>query len=205
MNAEGEKFGFPPGKGVRDVTPDEMVADKGLAVGSLLNQMLANVNMNEVDHFVKRQLQVRQYVRYVDDSVMLSDSKAKLLDWRHRVEDFTAERLKLELNPKKTFIQPISHGIDFCQYHIYPDHIKLKKATALRMKRNLKRIQKLYAEGKIDLERAQRTVTSYMGLLSHCDSYQLRKTIFGEYSDTEWSEGWFVLKRNSEMIEEHGE
>lgn len=115
------------------------------------------------------------------------------------------ERLKLELNPKKTFIQPISHGIDFCQYRIYPDHVRLKKATALRMKRNLKRIQKLYAEGKIDLERAQRTVTSYMGLLSHCDSYQLRKTIFGEYSETEWTEGWFFLQRNSEKIEEHGE
>lgn len=183
-----------------DVRPEEMVADKGLAVGSLLNQMLANVNMNEVDHFVKRQLRVRQYVRYVDDSVMLSDSKAQLLEWRKRIEEFAAERLKLELNPKKTFIQPISHGIDFCQYRIYPDHIKLKKATALRMKRNLKRVQRLYAEGKIDLERAQRTVTSYMGLLSHCDSYQLHRAIFGEYSDTEWVEGWFCLRRDSGLI-----
>lgn len=205
VNAEGEKFGFPPGKGVRDITPDEMVADKGLAVGSLLNQMLANVNQNEVDHYAKRQLRIRQYVRYMDDVVMISDSKAQLMEWRGEIEAFMAERLKLELNPKKTFIQPISHGIDFCQYRIYPDHIKLKKATALRMKRNLKRIQKLYAEGKIDLERAQRTVTSYMGLLSHCDSYHLRRTIFGEYSDTEWVEGWFVLQRDSEKIKEHGE
>lgn len=205
VNAEGEKFGFPPGKGVRDITPDEMVADKGLAVGSLLNQMLANVNQNEVDHYAKRQLRIRQYVRYMDDVVMISDSKAQLMEWRGEIEAFMAERLKLELNPKKTFIQPISHGIDFCQYRVYPDHIKLKKATALRMKRNLKRIQKLYAEGKIDLERAQRTVTSYMGLLSHCDSYHLRRTIFGEYSDTEWVEGWFVLQRDSEKIKEHGE
>lgn len=44
-----------------------------------------------------------------------------------------------------------------------------------------------------------------MGMLSHCDSYQLRKAIFGEYSDTEWTEGWFVLKRNSENTEEYGE
>lgn len=136
---------------------------------------------------------------------MLSDSRAQLLEWRAQIADFMAERLKLELNLKKTFVQPISHGIDFCQYRIYPDHIRLKKATALRMKRNLKRIQRLYAEGKIDLERAQRTVTSYMGLMSHCDSYQLRKTIFGEYSDTEWTEGWFVLQRNNAEIEEHGE
>lgn len=205
VNAEGEKFGFPPGKGVKDVTPEEMVADKGLAVGSLLNQMLANVNQNEVDHFAKRHLRIHQYVRYMDDIVMISDDKAQLLRWRKEIETFMAERLKLELNPKKSFIQPISHGIDFCQYRIYPDHIKLKKSTALRMKRNLKRIQKLYAEGKIDLERAQRTVTSYMGLMSHCDSYQLRKAIFGEYSDTEWVEGWFVLKRNSVEIEEPGE
>ena len=205
VNAEGEKFGFPPGKGVKDVTPDEMLADKGLAVGSLLNQMLANVNQNEVDHFCKRQLKIHYYVRYMDDIVILSDDRAQLLDWRRQIEDFMAERLKLELNPKKTFIQPIFHGIDFCQYRIYPNHIRLKKATALRMKRNLKRIQRLYAEGEIDLERAQRTVTSYMGLMSHCDSYQLRKTIFGEYGDTEWVDGWFSLKRNSEKNEECSE
>lgn len=202
VNAEGEKFGFPPGKGVKEISPDEMVADKGLAVGSLLNQMLANVNQNEVDHFAKRKLHIKQYVRYMDDIVMISDSKAQLREWRSRIEEFMAEKLKLELNPKKSFIQPISHGIDFCQYRIYPDHIRLKKATALRMKRNLKRIQSLYAEGKIDLDRAQRTVTSYMGLMSHCDSYQLRKAIFGEYSDTEWTEGWFFLKRDSEKIKE---
>lgn len=207
VNAPGEKFGFPPGKGVQDVTPDEMIADKGLAVGSLLNQMLANVNQNEVDHFAKRQLRIHYYVRYMDDIVILSDSKAQLLEWRERIEAFMRDRLKLELNPKKTFIQPISHGIDFCQYRIYPDHIRLKKSTALRMKRNLKRVQRLYAAGKIDLDRAQKTVTSYMGLLSHCDSYQLRRTIFGEYSDTEWAEGWFVLRRDSdtENTEKRGE
>lgn len=200
VNAEGEKFGFPPGLGVKDVTPDQMVSDRGLAVGSLLNQMLANVNQNEIDHFAKRQLKIHYYVRYMDDIVMLSDSREQLLEWRGQIEKFMGEHLKLELNPKKTFIQPISHGIDFCQYRIYPDHIKLKKATALRMKRNLKRIQQLYAEGRIDLERAQRTVASYMGLLSHCDSYQLRKTIFGEYTDTERVDGWFVLQRNSDLI-----
>lgn len=198
VNADGEKFGFPPGKGIKDITPEEMIADKGLAVGSLLNQMLANVNQNEVDHFAKRQLHIHYYVRYMDDIVILSDNKVQLLEWRAQIEEFMQNRLKLELNPHKTFIQPIFHGIDFCQYRIYPDHIKLKKGTALRMKRNLKRIQKLYAAGEIDLERAQRAVDSYMGLLSHCDSHQLRRTIFGEYSDTEWVEGWFVLQRKSE-------
>lgn len=198
VNAPGEKFGFPPGKGVGDVSPEEMLEDKGLAVGSLLNQMLANVNQNEVDHFAKRTLRIHYYVRYMDDIVILSDNKEQLIEWRRRIEEFMADRLKLELNPKKSFIQPISQGINFCQYRVFPDHIRLKKSTALRMKRRLKKIQQLYADGEITLERAQMTVNSYLGLMSHCDSYQLRKAIFGEYSDTEWTEGWFVLQRNSE-------
>ncbi|WP_298029655.1 RNA-directed DNA polymerase [uncultured Dysosmobacter sp.] len=198
VNAPGEKFGFPPGKGVGDVSPEEMLEDKGLAVGSLLNQMLANVNQNEVDHFAKRTLRIHYYVRYMDDIVILSDSKDQLVEWRQRIEEFMEDRLKLELNPKKSFIQPINQGIDFCQYRVFPDHIRLKKSTALRMKKRLKKIQQLYADGEITLERAQMTVNSYLGLLSHCDSYQLRKAIFGEYSDTEWTEGWFVLRRNSD-------
>lgn len=115
------------------------------------------------------------------------------------------EKIKLELNPKKCFIWPISQGVGFCQYRIYPDHIKLKKTTALRMMRSLKRIQHLYAAGEISLERTQKTVNSYMGLMSHCDSYQLRRAIFGEYNATEWVDGWFFLQRDSDLIEARAE
>ena len=200
VNAPGEKFGYPPGKSLKEFTLEEMLEDVGLAVGNLLNQMLANVNQNEVDQYAKRVLKIHYYVRYMDDIVIMSDSKAQLHEWREKISEFMHEKLKLELNPKKCFIRPISHGVDFCQYRIYPDHIKLKKATALRMKRNLKRIQNLYAAGEISLERAQKTVSSYTGLLSHCDSYQLRRAIFGEYSATEWVDGWFYLQRDSDLI-----
>lgn len=201
VNAPGEKFGFPPGKGVKDVSPEERLADKGLAVGSLLNQMLANIYQNEIDHYAKRVLRIRYYVRYMDDIIILSNDKAQLHEWRRKIEAFMEDHLKLQLNPKKCFIQPIYRGVDFCQYRVFPDHMKLKKSTALRMKRNLKRVQRLYAEGEIDLDRAQKTVSSYMGLLSHCDSYQLRRAIFGEYTETERFDGWFYLQRNSDLIE----
>ena len=90
VNAPNERFGFPPGLGVNDLEPEEMLTDKGLAVGSLLNQMLANINQNEVDHFAKRQLHIHYYVRYMDDIVMLGDSKAQLLEWRRLIADFMA-------------------------------------------------------------------------------------------------------------------
>lgn len=177
------------------------LSKKDLLIQQRVYDMLANVNQNEVDHYAKRVLRIPNYVRYADDIVIVYDSKPQLHEWWDKIEAFMGERLKLELNPKKCFIRPISQGVDFCQYRVFPDHMKLKKSTALRMKRNLKRVQRLYAEGEIDLDRAQKTVSSYMGLLSHCDSYQLRRAIFGEYTETERFDGWFFLQRNSDLIE----
>ncbi len=58
-----------------------------------------------------------------------------------------------------------------------------------------------YRDGEISLERAKKTLSAYDALLSHCNSYSLRKKIFGEYTDTEWTEGWFSLQRNSAIKE----
>ena len=82
VNAPGEKFGYPPGKSLKEFTLEEMLEDVGLAVGNLLNQMLANVNQNEVDQYAKRVLKIHYYVRYMDDIVIMSDSKAQLHEWR---------------------------------------------------------------------------------------------------------------------------
>lgn len=194
INTPGAKFGFPPGLGVKDVPKEDRLADKGLAPGSVINQLVANLCQNELDHYCKRQLRIRYYVRYMDDGVCVGRLD-EVKEWEEKVGAFLKEKLELELNPKKTFIVPIWAGVDFCQYRVFPDTIKLKKPTALRMKRNLKRVQRLYASGEMTLERAKRTVTSYHGQLSHCDSYQLRKKIFGIYTASEWSDGWFYLQR----------
>lgn len=200
INSEYACFGLPPGKGPDEVPKEERLPDKGMAVGSLISQMNANVNMNVLDQFCKRDLRIHYYIRYMDDFVIISDSKQQLHEWENAIEAFINKELKLELSKKKTFIRPITLGIDFCGYKIYSTHIKLRKSTALRMKRNLKRIQKLYAAGEITLERAMQTVNSYNGLLCHCNSHNLRKAIFGEYSDKECVDGWFCLKRDSDKI-----
>lgn len=198
INTPGAKFGFPPGLGVKDVPKEQRLADKGLAPGSVINQLVANIVQNELDHYCKRVLQIRPYLRYMDDGVAIGTLE-QVKDWEEKISNFMKEKLKLDLNPKKTFIVPIWAGVDFCQFRVYPDTIKLKKATAIRMKHNLKRVQKCYANGEMTLERAAQTVNSYnSGLLSHCDSYHLRRRIFGEYTGKEQTEGWFFLQRNND-------
>ena len=199
VESDKTDFGLPPGKNPGEVAKSERINDKGMPVGNLSSQMFANLYLNELDQYCKRVLGIHYYVRYMDDVIILHEDKKQLHEWKALIDEFLKNKLKLDLN-NKTCIRPITLGIEFCGYKIWSTHIKLRKRTALKMKRRLKAIQGQYARGEITVERAMQTVNSYLGILKHCDSYTLRKTIFGEY-EAEWYDGWFFLQRDSEKIE----
>lgn len=102
--------------------------------------------------------------------------------------------MKMELN-EKTCIRPITLGIDFCGYKNYPTHIKIRKSTAKRMKRRLKKLMKDYNDGLASVDQARSVIDSYLGLLKYCNSYALKDKIFGDYYNTK---GWFVLTTNKD-------
>ena len=200
VNSDETNFGLPPGKAPGEVRKSERVSNKGMPVGNLSSQMFANLYLNELDQYCKRELKIHFYVRYMDDVIILSDSKAQLNEWKREINNFLQTRLRLDLN-NKTCIRPITLGIEFCGYKVWPTHIKLRKSTALKMKRRLKRLQGQYTRGEVTDKRAMQTVNSYMGILKHCDSYQLRRKIFGENTEDVRIDGWFYLQRDSEQIE----
>lgn len=186
INCEDTAFGLPLGLSVTDT--NERLFDRGMPIGNLSSQMFANIYLNEVDQYVKRELRIHQYVRFVDDMLILSSSKQLLHEYKRLVELFLNEKLHLHLN-QKTCIRPINLGIEFLGYKIWNTHIKLKKPTALRIKRRLKKLMKQYSSGEIELEKALQIVNSFYAILAHCNSYGLRKSI---------SES-FGLKRDSNI------
>lgn len=181
VNSE-HPFGLPLGYSAHET--DERLDDKGMPIGSLTSQMFANIYLNELDQYAKRELRIRHYIRYMDDIIILSDDKSELHRIKSDIEIFLDEHLRLNLN-NKTAIRPITLGIDFVGYKIWPTHVKLRKSSALKFKRRLKVIQKQYAEGKINFDKVNATVQSYFGILKHCNSQLLKNKAFAE----------FVLKR----------
>ena len=95
-------------------------AHLGLPIGNLSSQFFANVYLDALDQFVKHQLRVRHYIRYVDDFILLHESPQQLNAWREQIESFLAERLHVRLNPSKTILQPVSRGVDFVGQVIKP-------------------------------------------------------------------------------------
>ncbi len=137
----------------------------GLPLGNLTSQLLVNIYMNEFDQFVKHKLKAKYYIRYADDFVFMSQSKAELEVWLLSVSIFLKERLRLELHPDKVFIKTFPSGVDFLGWVHFPDHRVLRTAAKKRMIRNLQ------------MSASDAQVASYRGMLSHGNAQKLRKAI----------------------------
>ena len=85
---------------------------KGMPLGNMTSQFFANVYLNDLDQFIKRRLKAKNYLRYVDDFVILHESKEKLEEYKDKVEKYLMN-LKLELHPDKSKIFPLYKGVNF--------------------------------------------------------------------------------------------
>lgn len=156
------------------------IEPKGIPKGNLTSQLFANIYLNQLDHFVKEELKIPMYVRYMDDFIFLSHDKDELWQIKNEVENYLESKLGLQLN-NRTAIFPVSQGIDFLGYRIWPDHRLLRKRSTKRIKRTLRYYQKGYAQGTVSLEQIDATIQSWLGHAKHADSWGFREKLFNEF------------------------
>lgn len=169
-------FGLPPGKGADEVPPSERLFDVGMPIGNLTSQLLANVCLNELDQYIKHELHVHFYVRYMDDMVLLHPDAKFLNDCRVLIESYINNVLHLELNSKTT-LGLVSRGITFVGCRIYPGYRKPTPQSVKKMKARMRYIAKEYEAGFIDYDAVDATMQSYFGMLGHCSTHGLQKWI----------------------------
>ena len=144
----------------------------GLPIGNLTSQLYSNVYMNAFDQFVKRELGCKHYGRYVDDSNMIDPNHEWLLAQVPKVREFLAYELGLELHMGKLHIQEVHKGVEFLGTFVKPYRDYVSSKTINRIKKKMQQID-LH-----NVEATNRTIGSYLGILSHTASYNLRREIF---------------------------
>lgn len=150
---------------------------KGLPIGNLTSQFFANVMMNPFDHFIKEELKVTKYLRYVDDFALFGDDRVFLAEARVAIEEYLAN-LRLKIHPIKSQLFETKHGASFLGFRILEDQIRVKTDNLRRARQRLKRLQAEYAEGKIEWSKINQSLTSWVAHLQHGNTWQLRQKLF---------------------------
>jgi retron-type reverse transcriptase len=156
---------------------------RGLPIGNLTSQFYANIYLNGFDHFIKEQVKVKKYVRYVDDFALFSDERKFLAEARLAIEDYLAQ-MRLKIHPIKSQLFETKEGANFLGFRIFPDQIRVRRENLRRGRRRLRQMQVEYSQGEIELSKITQSVQSWAAHLKHGDTWQLRKQIFASLIST---------------------
>lgn len=195
VNREIERLSKLPSSKVVDHAIEELkkipryTDNKGLGIGSLSSQIFAVFYMNSIDHYIKEKLQIKEYVRFMDDGIIFCPDKERLKEIKIKLEELLGE-LKLELN-KKTEIYSSKGGFEFVGYRFSTKNgrilIRIKNATKKRIKRKFKVL------GKYDPEKLERVKASYKGMLNYCTTKSFyRKYFLSEKESSVVPDDWLV-------------
>ncbi|MCO6456699.1 MAG: group II intron reverse transcriptase domain-containing protein [Pirellulaceae bacterium] len=144
---------------------------RGLPIGNLTSQYLANLYLSPFDHFVNHELRCSSYVRYMDD-FMLWGTRDEVRRWRPLAAAFLDQRLGLRLKAGG-FINRCSHGCDFLGFRVFPDSLRLSRRSARRLRAAMRRLEMMFARGRIDERQLQQRATAVFAFAQSSDSRAL--------------------------------
>jgi retron-type reverse transcriptase len=178
---------------------DELPTDKslfsakagcGIPIGNLTSQIFANFYLNDFDHFIQNECQIKFYGRYVDDFILVHKSVDYLKGMIPRIHDYLLEKLGLQLHEKKVYLQPCFRGVKFLGCYIKPSHIVVDHRTTTNFKSKLYQYS-MNASDSIkptqqEVEKYVASVNSYLGIMKHYKTYRKRRDILCNHIYEHW-------------------
>ena len=101
---------------------------RGLPIGNLTSQLLAQLYLDELDHLITEQWGITFYGRYVDDMVMVHTSKEHLMEVRKRIAEWLISH-GLSIHPRKMYLQHYKKGVLFIGSMLLPGRKYVGKRT----------------------------------------------------------------------------
>ena len=159
-------------------SPLDALRPRGLPIGNLTSQFWSNCYLNPLDWFVTRSLGCRAYLRYVDDMALFANNKRQLAQWGIEIADFLAG-LRLTVHESSAQVQPVTAGIPWLGFVVYPMHRRLKRRNVVAFRRRLEQAITLYRRGEISFAEMDASVQGWINHVRYGDTWGLRGHLFG--------------------------
>jgi RNA-directed DNA polymerase len=149
---------------------------RGLPIGNLTSQFWANCYLSPFDHFVKRKLQSKGYLRYVDDFLLFSNERDELNSWRTQIiQELCKYRLTLHENQCQP--RPFNEGIPFLGFILYSDHRLLKHKKGIAFQRKLKQLYRGYRSATIPFSKLDASIKGWVNHVHFANTWGLRRSL----------------------------
>lgn len=161
----------------------------GLPIGNLTSQVFANFYMDSFDHFVKHDLKIRYYGRYVDDFVIVHEDKEYLKKVILKLSTYLQTELQVTIHPKKIYLQHYSKGVKFLGTVILPNRIYIANRTKGNFYNAIEKQNQIARDHKPTKEEQkafQSSMNSYLGIMKHYKSYKFRKEMLFKNLSAWW-------------------
>lgn len=176
---------------VEKILHEQYKGETGYNPGSQLIQIAGISLLNELDHTIKERLHVKLYIRYMDDLIMIHESREFLEECMRAIEE-ELRKIGFETNPKKTRIYPLRDGITFLGFRfcltetgkviMFADPKKVKAA-----KKKYRRLVAKVKRGECTRESVDMSWATWINHLEKGNSYKLIQRMNRYYNDL-WEE-----------------
>jgi len=190
-------LGLPPSKSLFNYPNNT-----GLPIGNLTSQVFGNVYMNDFDYFVKKEMKIKYYGRYVDDMLFVHNDKSFLENIIPQLSNFLLSNLKLKIHPNKIVLNSIEEGIPFLGQIIKPHCSYIGNRTKNNFYQAIQEINKIMAvvpefswQQLCDI---RAIINSYLGYMQHANSYNLRKAMLGKLINRFYN--FYFVERNFNKV-----
>lgn len=160
--------------------------ETGTGLGSQVSQLVQLAVLDDLDHRIKERHRIRHYIRYMDDFVLIHESKEHLQSVLLDIQEQLAA-LGLELN-KKTRIYPLHQGVKFLQWRFILTATgkvvrKMNPKKISKERRKLRKLKVLQEAGRITMQDIRNNYNSWRANAQRGNTRNLLKQMDAYYTD----------------------
>ena len=149
---------------------------KGLPIGNLISQHLANFYLGLFDHWIKEEQQWKGYLRYMDDMLFFGKTRHSLKNELHLIRSFLENRLRLDVK-ENIQLNRCRCGIPFLGYRLFPHGLRLSAQSRKRFVEKFSNYEKKWIEGVWTQKELVRHVEPLIAFTRNADTYMFRRKV----------------------------
>ena len=153
---------------------------RGLPIGNLTSQWLANWYLSALDFFVTDHVGIGAYVRYCDDFLLLDDDPGALRAALRKIVAKLAT-MRLRLHEHRSSVVPARTGARFVGYRIWPTHRLIRKPNIRQFRRRVRWMRRAYARGEAAWRDIRLRLDSWIGHARQANSERLLARVSREW------------------------